>query len=124
MKDPFRHPATILVVAGATVVVGVAVARSRRKRLKNRKPKKVLPEASGVHLYGAQWCPACMKLKEDLDDREIPFTFHDIDTDTKADTFVMQQSDEGIIPVTTVNGTVFMGYTPDEIENAYRSLLT
>lgn len=122
MKDTWRHPATILAIAGATavVLVGVTNARRRRKRFQNKGAKAL--DTGGVQLYGAPWCPACMRLKEDLAERQIPFTFRDIDTDKRADTFVMKQSEEGIIPVTTVNGQTFLGYAPDDIENAYKGL--
>ncbi len=78
-------------------------------------------------MYGANWCPACNKLKGDLAARKVPYTFVDVD-DPKA-----KQSGGGIpenmrggIPVTRVtkrNGEVVWvkGADANRIEQAYRS---
>jgi len=66
------------------------------------------PVGSGdVVVYTATWCGACQFLKGDLEEAGIPFSEKDVDTDAEAAEFV--KSKGGMIPVTTVNGKVFVG---------------
>lgn len=118
-KKPWRHPAVILTAGAVSLIALSRVGTPRPSARTRRRSKLPTPDANGVHLYGAQWCPACMSLKSELDARGIPFRYHDIETEPQADAFVMSQSDDGVIPVTTVDGEVFLGYQPDAIQTAY-----
>lgn len=111
----WRHPATI-VAAG---VVGLAVVGPRiSKALGARKRKPKRKARRGVSIFGATWCPACMKLKEDFEAIGLAHTFRDIDTDKAANEFVMRTSEGGAIPVVTINGQTIIGYNRAAIEEA------
>jgi hypothetical protein len=78
-----------------------------------------------VVVYGANWCPACKKLKSDLGARRVPYTFVDVD-DPKSPKSDIPANMRGGIPVTRVtqrNGkTVWVqGCDPGRIEQAYRA---
>lgn len=104
------HPVTLLVTA---FVIGPKVVGHLREPKKRK--KKALRT---VTIYGAPWCPACMQLKNDLESVGVSHTFRDIEEDPQADAFVMQASEEGIIPVVTINGKTILGYDKPAIEEA------
>lgn len=111
----WRHPATII----AAGVVGLAVVGPRLSEalgIRKRKPKR--KARRGVSIFGATWCPACMKLKEDFEAIGVAHTFRDIDTDKAANEFVMRTSEGGAIPVVTINGQTIIGYNRAAIEEA------
>lgn len=39
----------------------------------------LLAETETIHVYGANWCPQTKKLRKRLDEKGIPYAFHNID---------------------------------------------
>lgn len=68
-----------------------------------------------IKLYGADWCPDCLRAKSFLNDNTIEFTFIDVDLDKEA-TQKVEEINNGkrIIPTLIINGKSYTN--PDNIE--------
>lgn len=76
-----------------------------------------------VVLYGTSWCGPCRSTREWFTQKGISFTDHDIEKDKDAAQELKQKkSRQGVrnggVPVTDVNGTLIIGFAPDQFEAA------
>lgn len=77
-------------------------------------------------LYALSTCPWCKKTKKFFNDNGIPFEHVDVDTATgdqldQALSEVDRLVGERAFPITIINGTVIVGYKPDDFLEALRN---
>lgn len=46
--------------------------------------------ATKIQVYGAMWCPDCRRAKQLLDERQVPYDWHDIEGNPEARAYVQQ----------------------------------
>lgn len=55
-----------------------------------------------IKLYGAQWCPFCVKEKEFLESKKIKFTYIDVNDNEESAKYVLNKTKQTGIPVTEI----------------------
>lgn len=73
-----------------------------------------------VTIYGAEWCGFCKQAKQYFEQKQIPYTYHDIEKEADAAkelTEKLQGPVQGV-PVLDVNGTIIYGYDLPKINQA------
>ncbi|MBS3126615.1 glutathione S-transferase N-terminal domain-containing protein [Candidatus Woesearchaeota archaeon] len=71
-----------------------------------------------VKIYTTPTCPWCMKTKEFLKSKKIPYTEHNVVEDETARTEMIEKSGQMGVPVLDINGKIIVGYDPEEILKA------
>jgi glutaredoxin len=84
------------------------------------KEEESKPKYYSVTLYETSWCGYCKKAKAFLQEKQIPFTFFDIEKDQKAAeklqaTARAQNFPLGGVPVLEINGKLISGFDPNQI---------
>lgn len=69
-----------------------------------------------VTVYTTPTCPWCVKLKNYLDEKGIPFQEVNVATDSSAARQLMDVSGQRSVPVTTVGDQVVVGFDPESID--------
>lgn len=91
-----------------------SVKRFREEMLKSMKTKladaRKPGRSSTPELFSAQWCGYCKKAKAYLEQRQIAYNEHDIDTPSGMQAMV-QAGLKGGIPIMLVNGRTIRGFT-------------
>ncbi|MDD5649862.1 MAG: glutaredoxin domain-containing protein [Candidatus Nanoarchaeia archaeon] len=52
-----------------------------------------------IKVYGAKWCPFCVKVEEFLEEKGIEFEKIDVDKDKKSAEYVMKATNQTGIPI-------------------------
>ena len=55
-----------------------------------------------IKLYGAQWCPFCVKEKKFLEGKKIKFTYIDVNNDEETAKYILNKTKQTGIPVTEI----------------------
>ncbi len=69
-----------------------------------------------VIIYGAPWCPWCMKAKQFLENHKIEFEWKDIQDPETAKEAKQKSGQEGI-PVIDINGNILVGFDVEKIKS-------
>lgn len=62
-----------------------------------------------VTLYTSSWCPFCIRARQLLDDRGVPYEEHVLDGDPALETEVKQKYDHWTVPIVLVDGQFIGG---------------
>lgn len=68
-----------------------------------------------VIVYGAPWCPWCMKAKEFLEQRNVDFEWKDVQDQALAEEAYNKSGQAGI-PVIDINGNIIVGFDIERIK--------
>ncbi|HUW39457.1 MAG TPA: glutaredoxin domain-containing protein [Rectinemataceae bacterium] len=71
-----------------------------------------------VIVYSTPSCPYCTMVKDFLKKKQVPFEDYDVSRDQRRAEEMVRKSGQMGVPVTDVNGRIFVGYRPAEIESA------
>ncbi len=74
-----------------------------------------------VEVYGTSWCPACVKVRQYLHSKGIPFRDYDVDTDPSARARWAGMAPSRSVPLVVVNGQRMLGFDSAWIQSALRS---
>ena len=69
-----------------------------------------------VIVYGAPWCPWCMKAKAFLEERKVEFEWKDVQDHAAAEE-AYGKSDQAGIPVIDIDGTIIIGFDAEKIKS-------
>lgn len=69
-----------------------------------------------VTVYGAPWCPWCMKTKEFLENHKVDFEWKDVQDPDVAKEAFSKSGQEGI-PVTDIDGEIIIGFDVEKIKS-------
>ncbi len=67
-----------------------------------------------VEVFVTSWCGYCKKLERFFNDRDIPYTSYDIETNARAAEAYQSMGGTGV-PVTRIGSDIVYGYDPDRI---------
>jgi glutaredoxin 3 len=73
-----------------------------------------------VTVYSTPSCPYCTMVKNFLKQKQVPFAEYDVSRDEPRAEEMVRKSGQMGVPVVDVNGSIFVGYRPAEIERALR----
>jgi len=68
-----------------------------------------------VIVYGAPWCPWCMKAKQFLESRKVAFEWKDVQDRALAEEAYHKSGQAGI-PVIDIDGTIMIGFDVEKIK--------
>jgi len=69
-----------------------------------------------IIVYGAPWCPWCMKAKQFLENHKVEFEWKDVqDPDVAKESF--RKSGQEGIPVIDIDGNVIIGFDVEKIKS-------
>lgn len=71
-----------------------------------------------VIVYSTPSCPYCSMVKDFLKKKQVPFESYDVSRDERRAEEMVRKSGQMGVPVVDVNGRIFVGYRPAEIERA------
>lgn len=71
---------------------------------------------ANVIVYGAPWCPWCMKAKQFLENQKIEFEWKDVQDPDIAKEAYSKSGQEGI-PVIDIDGQVIIGFDVEKIKS-------
>lgn len=74
-----------------------------------------------VIVYSTPSCPYCSMVKDFLKKKQVPFENYDVSRDERRAEEMVRKSGQMGVPVVDVNGKIFVGYRPAEIERALNS---
>jgi glutaredoxin 3 len=74
-----------------------------------------------VIVYSTQSCPYCKMIKDFLKQKAVPFEDYDVSRDERKAEEMIRKSGQMGVPVIDVNGKIFVGYRPADIEKALAS---
>lgn len=74
-----------------------------------------------VIVYSTPTCPYCLMVKAFLKKKKIPFESYDVSRDRQRAEEMVRKSGQMGVPVIDVNGKIFVGYRPADIEQALNS---
>jgi glutaredoxin 3 len=74
-----------------------------------------------VIVYSTPACPYCLMVKAFLKKKKIPFESYDVSRDRQRAEEMVRKSGQMGVPVIDVNGRIFVGYRPADIEQALNS---
>lgn len=105
-------------------------AARRRARLAELEPPVQTPPpdaASGVIIYGADWCKPCHLAEDYLRERKVPVVMKDIEEDPAAHEEMKRKLAAAnlrgaSIPVIDVGGTLVVGFSPRTLDAALKKL--
>ena len=72
-----------------------------------------------ITVYGAPWCPWCMKAKEFLEKHKVKFEWKDVQNPDFAKEAFSKSGQEGI-PVIDINGEIIIGFDLEKIKSLLR----
>ena len=55
-----------------------------------------------IKVYGAEWCPFCVKEKKFLEEKKVKFTYIDVSDDEETAKYIMNKTKQTGIPVTEI----------------------
>ncbi len=73
-----------------------------------------------VVVYSTPSCPYCVMVKDFLKKKQVPFEDYDVSRDQRRAEEMVRKSGQMGVPVVDVNGRIFVGYRPAEIESALK----
>ena len=71
-----------------------------------------------VIVYSTPSCPYCSMVKDFLKKKQVAFESYDVSRDERRAEEMVRKSGQMGVPVVDVNGRIFVGYRPAEIERA------
>lgn len=74
-----------------------------------------------VIVYSTPSCPYCSMVKDFLKKKQVAFENYDVSRDERRAEEMVRKSGQMGVPVVDVNGRIFVGYRPAEIERALNS---
>ncbi len=69
-----------------------------------------------VIVYGAPWCPWCMKAKAFLEEKKIDFEWKDVQEPGIAEEARRKSNQEGI-PVIDIDGKIIIGFDVEKVKS-------
>jgi glutaredoxin-like YruB-family protein len=73
-----------------------------------------------IIIYGAEWCAFCHMAMHYLDERNVKYTYIDVDGDPKAAEEVVKKSGQRGIPVLDIDGEIIIGFDRPKIDAAIK----
>ncbi len=96
------------------------IHRSKRRRKRARFHKK----KAKVVVFSTSWCPSCRNAKAFLRSKGVPFVDVDVEKDLAGQQeylkLIQEHGMKHGVPVIVVNGKVFQGFVPQQIEAALK----
>ena len=74
-----------------------------------------------IQVFVTDYCPYCRNLEAYLNERKIPYTRYNIESDPKAQIAFREIGGKGV-PITQIGETVIPGFDQEAIENAIKKL--
>ena len=74
--------------------------------------------AKQVKVYSTPTCPWCIRVKQYLQEKNIPFENLDVSTDEAAVQEMMKKSGQMGVPVVDIEGRIIVGFDKDKINQA------
>jgi glutaredoxin 3 len=74
-----------------------------------------------VLVYSTPSCPYCTMVKSFLKKKQVQFEEYDVSRDQRRAEEMIRKSGQMGVPVVDVNGRIFVGYRPAEIEGALKA---
>lgn len=74
--------------------------------------------AKTITVYGAAWCAFCHMVKRYLDEKNISYTYIDVDQDPQAVAHIIQKTGQSGIPVTQIGDQMIIGFDRPKIDQA------
>ena len=71
---------------------------------------------ANIVVYGAPWCPWCMKTKEFLEERKIEFEWKDVQDQALAQEAYRKSGQAGI-PIIDIDGNIIVGFDVEKIKS-------
>ena len=77
-----------------------------------------------INVYGATWCPDTSRARRILDKNHVRFTWHDVDTDRAARSYVesVNNGDCRIPTIVLVDGSIMVEPDDEELESMLRRI--
>lgn len=75
-----------------------------------------------LQIYTTPTCPWCRKTKEWLKAKKIPYQEIDVAADQKAAEEMIKKSGQGGVPVLDIGGKIVVGFDPEGVQKALKSL--
>jgi glutaredoxin 3 len=73
-----------------------------------------------VTVYTTPSCGYCTLVKNFLKEKKVPFTEHNVASDTRRADEMVKKSGQMGVPVVDVNGRIIVGFNQQEIERALK----
>jgi glutaredoxin 3 len=74
-----------------------------------------------VQVYSTPTCPYCTMVKSYLKSKSIPFEDYDVSSDGARAEEMIRKSGQMGVPVTDVDGSIIVGFSPVQIERALKA---
>jgi glutaredoxin 3 len=71
-----------------------------------------------IVIYGAEWCAFCHMAMRYLDDKNIKYTYRDVDDKPEYGQEAVDKSGQRGIPVIDIDGKIIIGFDRPEIDKA------
>jgi len=68
--------------------------------------------AHSVIVYGTASCPYCIRLKQFLAEKQVPYTLKEVDRDRAALAEMKARSGQLSVPVVDIDGKLLVGFDP------------
>lgn len=114
MKKTFALLAALLFLAPSLCFAMGREPKEKRSREANFDHVAAPASSKTVELFVTSWCGYCKKMERFLNDRDIPFTKYDIETNERAAEAYHSMGGTGV-PVTRIGSDIVYGYDPDRI---------
>jgi glutaredoxin len=103
-----------------SVMDAAPAARASQRRLAQEQPQQQNMSSGGekVEVFMTSWCGYCKKMVRFLNEKGIPYTAYDIETDKAAARTYRELGGNGV-PVTRVGSHVVHGYNPGAVMSYY-----
>ena len=73
-----------------------------------------------VVLYSTSTCSYCVKAKQFLQEKKVPFTEYNVGNDMRRADEMVKKSGQMGVPVLDINGRIIVGFNQPEIERALK----
>ena len=71
-----------------------------------------------VKIYSTNSCPWCLKAKNYLQSKNIPFKEFNVSEDMDSREEIILKSKQRVVPVLDINGTIIIGFDKNAIDRA------
>jgi glutaredoxin 3 len=75
-----------------------------------------------ITIYGAEWCAFCHMAMRYLDDKDVKYTYIDVDKDPAKGMEAVEKSGQRGIPVIDLGGDIIVGFDRPRIDAGLKSL--
>lgn len=96
-----------------------ALRESQERTVKELPEEQAMPPAgTNVEVFVTSWCGYCKKMLRFLNEKGIPYTAYDIETDRNAFR-IYRELGGGGVPVVRIGANVVRGFNPDKVMAYY-----